>query len=306
MLIAITRPHNIRAAQKVLEDRLKHELRERRGPFTIGFQGGDVQVESVWSNDSFWFAHRLDRDAKIPRFWNAFGLAATFGPKISNTITVEVNIALEGMTRRVAGLFATESVSKRTLLLHSGRVGGGHKNVGMSSFLGASSSPQVSVSTDQSRQKSSDYVVVADLSSSEFVKQLGHFVADVAAFKAHIKERELQQLSDEALLARARKARKHPPPMDRLTSQIPRDNAVTLFAKRRAGGQCDLCGNRAPFIDKMGQPFLECHHIDWLARGGADAVDNAVALCPNCHRRMHVIDDEKDKAKLKAKATRGL
>ena len=27
-----------------------------------------------------------------------------------------------------------------------------------------------------------------------------------------------------------------------------------------------------------------------------------VALCPNCHRKMHIIDDEEDKEKLLGKA----
>ncbi|WP_296863638.1 HNH endonuclease [Thermosyntropha sp.] len=29
-------------------------------------------------------------------------------------------------------------------------------------------------------------------------------------------------------------------------------------------------------------------HIEWLSRGGTDTIDNTVALCPNCHRKMHV------------------
>ncbi|MDE7251030.1 MAG: HNH endonuclease, partial [Lachnospiraceae bacterium] len=40
-------------------------------------------------------------------------------------------------------------------------------------------------------------------------------------------------------------------------------------------------------------------HVKWIARGGADEVYNAVALCPNCHRRMHILDESDDVAKLK-------
>jgi 5-methylcytosine-specific restriction protein A len=32
-----------------------------------------------------------------------------------------------------------------------------------------------------------------------------------------------------------------------------------------------------------------------LARGGPDCIDNAIALCPNCHRKMHVLDRLKDR-----------
>lgn len=37
----------------------------------------------------------------------------------------------------------------------------------------------------------------------------------------------------------------------------------------------------------------------WIARGGDDEVYNAVALCPNCHRKVHVLDDSSDVASLK-------
>ena len=33
--------------------------------------------------------------------------------------------------------------------------------------------------------------------------------------------------------------------------------------------------------------FLEVHHIKWLSNGGEDSVENALALCPNCHRQAH-------------------
>ena len=32
-----------------------------------------------------------------------------------------------------------------------------------------------------------------------------------------------------------------------------------------------------------------------LADGGSDTIDNVVAVCPNCHRKFHVLDDEKDR-----------
>ena len=43
----------------------------------------------------------------------------------------------------------------------------------------------------------------------------------------------------------------------------------------------------APFNKPTGEPFLEVHHVIGLAEGGPDIVENAVALCPNCHREAH-------------------
>lgn len=28
--------------------------------------------------------------------------------------------------------------------------------------------------------------------------------------------------------------------------------------------------------------------------GGTDSIDNVAAICPNCHRKMHVLNEEKD------------
>lgn len=56
----------------------------------------------------------------------------------------------------------------------------------------------------------------------------------------------------------------------------------------RAKGKCESCNRDAPFLRASdGSPFLEIHHKVPLAEGGDDTVSNAVALCPNCHRRMH-------------------
>ena len=43
-----------------------------------------------------------------------------------------------------------------------------------------------------------------------------------------------------------------------------------------------------------GAAVIETHHIIWLAQGGSDSTDNVVALCPNCHRKMHIVNDNRD------------
>ena len=82
-----------------------------------------------------------------------------------------------------------------------------------------------------------------------------------------------------------------------------RDRHVSEYAKCRAKGFCQLCGNPAPFKDKNGRPYLETHHIIRLADGGADSIENVVGLCPNCHRKMHYLDLEEDVAILLAAAS---
>lgn len=79
------------------------------------------------------------------------------------------------------------------------------------------------------------------------------------------------------------------PPRDPMSHDgFARDAAVRAWALRRARGHCEGCGCLAPFITRDGEPYLESHHIRRLADGGSDTVDNVAALCPNCHREVHL------------------
>lgn len=73
-----------------------------------------------------------------------------------------------------------------------------------------------------------------------------------------------------------------------------RNAYISEYAKRLADGVCQLCGNPAPFNNADNEPYLEIHHIEWLSRGGLDIIDNVTALCPNCHRKMHILDNKDD------------
>jgi 5-methylcytosine-specific restriction enzyme A len=66
-----------------------------------------------------------------------------------------------------------------------------------------------------------------------------------------------------------------------------RDPRVKAWVLRLAGGSCELCGHAAPFLKDDGAPYLEVHHLVSLSADGADVASNTVALCPNCHMRMH-------------------
>ncbi|MFW0758389.1 HNH endonuclease [Pseudomonas sp. H11T01] len=72
-----------------------------------------------------------------------------------------------------------------------------------------------------------------------------------------------------------------------------RDPEVRAWVRKEANGICEGCGQRAPF-EKDGRPFLEVHHVKHLAQEGSDRPSNAVALCPNCHRRCHHSSDKDD------------
>ena len=81
-----------------------------------------------------------------------------------------------------------------------------------------------------------------------------------------------------------------PPERIETTSYIvKRDPMVVAEALHLAGDRCEKCNQLAPFkrsSDKS--PYLEVHHLHPLSEGGLDNIDNAVALCPNCHRNNFV------------------
>lgn len=78
-----------------------------------------------------------------------------------------------------------------------------------------------------------------------------------------------------------------PPRKNVVASIFDRNPHVVQEVLCRAKGICELCKKPAPFMRKDGTPYLEVHHIIQLAAGGEDTIGNAVAACPNCHRKAH-------------------
>lgn len=76
-----------------------------------------------------------------------------------------------------------------------------------------------------------------------------------------------------------------------------RDAAISAYIKELAQGICQLCEQPAPF-KKEGKPFLHSHHIEYLSNGGLDTIENCIAVCPNCHARIHELEEDGNKQKL--------
>ena len=67
-----------------------------------------------------------------------------------------------------------------------------------------------------------------------------------------------------------------------------RNPDVVAEALIRANGLCEHCGAKAPFFRSSDRtPYLEVHHVVPMSSGGLDTLENVMALCPNCHRKMH-------------------
>jgi 5-methylcytosine-specific restriction enzyme A len=96
--------------------------------------------------------------------------------------------------------------------------------------------------------------------------------------------RELRQLALAAVAVNALSDR-----ASRNVYQRSRD--VRNYVLARANGDCEGCAAAAPFLRVDGAPYLEPHHIRRVSDGGPDHPAYVIALCPNCHRRVHAGSD---------------
>lgn len=96
------------------------------------------------------------------------------------------------------------------------------------------------------------------------------------------------KLSSAQRLKRLRHADKKPASISVKATAFKRNPDVVAEVLFQAKGECGDCHKDAPFIRKSdGTPYLEVHHKIPLSQGGDDTVENAIALCPNCHRKRH-------------------
>lgn len=120
-------------------------------------------------------------------------------------------------------------------------------------------------------------------------------ISENAQLVSHeLTESEISKLSDKELARYSAVKNVNKEPKTTETVVYYRDPYLKQMVKRIAEGKCQFCSENAPFIDKHGEPYLEAHHVIRLADGGSDTIDNMVAICPNCHRKMHVLNDQTD------------
>lgn len=92
--------------------------------------------------------------------------------------------------------------------------------------------------------------------------------------------------------ARLAIAAKKPAKLRIISTVYVRNSDVIAEVLFRANGICEDCSDPAPFNRRTdGTPYLEVHHRIHLSNGGDDTVENAIALCPNCHRQRHYGSD---------------
>jgi hypothetical protein len=129
-LIPLTNAESIQRSFKTAVTTLQknsHEINRK-----VGWRGGGGKFSIYWRPDEgFWFL--VDEVREESRYWLCFGVQ---DPTQINSLTIvaEINPTKSGINRRNAGFFVQDR-QKRIFLAHSGKVGGGRKGIGRSSFL---------------------------------------------------------------------------------------------------------------------------------------------------------------------------
>jgi 5-methylcytosine-specific restriction protein A len=117
-----------------------------------------------------------------------------------------------------------------------------------------------------------------------------HEPLDVSVLQASFVSKVQRSLRDETTERRKRlnAAAKIPKLLVATTRIFVRNPDVVAEVLHRAHGKCEHCKRPAPFLRRSNKsPYLEVHHRIQLAAGGQDSIENAIALCPNCHRMLH-------------------
>ena len=291
---AVTNRRKTRDCQQKLEDALTKGLNQECD-IRISYRGGGNKKYTVNHNGRIWFYSGELED----RFCNAFGLNPD--EDAQNNIVVQITPPPDGIDSRIAGMFAFDQDGS-LFLLHSGRIGGGRKGIGPKAFREWYSqlAPMVDIENGERIEKG---ILVGNISDEvNFPDDLETFIRNVSVFKHLVTDQETGCKAAALLSSLQTTKKKTGRPGKRTTrvSTYERDPRIAELVKLEAKGKCDLCKKNGPFMDEIiGFKFLETHHVKWLSKGGKDSIDNTVTLCPNCHRKMHHVDDRDDKEKLK-------
>ena len=89
---------------------------------------------------------------------------------------------------------------------------------------------------------------------------------------------------------------KKPKRREQTLSVHERDPKVKAWIIKNAKGKCECCGDDG-FIKEDGNTYLEVHHLRLLSENGSDTPQNAIALCANCHCKLHYAKNKEEMRK---------
>jgi 5-methylcytosine-specific restriction protein A len=88
-------------------------------------------------------------------------------------------------------------------------------------------------------------------------------------------------------LARLKNSSRRPAQIEVITKAFIRNPDVVAEVLYRANGRCENFKQPAFIRRTNSSPYREVHHRIPLVEDDDDSVENAIGLCPNCHRKAH-------------------
>jgi len=173
-------PITVRKESKIAFDALRSCLIAGSKEFkrNVGWPGGHAECTLYWhENAGFWVVFWIEEPS---RYWCAYG---TMDPNKHDSvnITCEINPPIEGVNRRCGGVFLKDSGSG-LYLAHSGKVGGGRKGIGKTSFLKEYSGSLEEIEWPDG--VTDDVVLLGKIGGRSFINNIAAYLRAVEAFKA--------------------------------------------------------------------------------------------------------------------------
>ena len=174
MLEILDGESTIRRCQRQLIRALRPFVTDRIA-VKIGHPGESIRAKIFWAGEpGIWFHTRT---VAGDRYGNAFGLGRPAdGGAVSSTI--EINVPTGSLDRKIGGAFAQDDAG-RVFLIHRGKIGG-RRGVGKSLFEAHYRGVWSEVEDGDTR---SAVVVIGEMQSPLFIRQLAQFVRKVDAIK---------------------------------------------------------------------------------------------------------------------------
>jgi 5-methylcytosine-specific restriction protein B len=150
---------------------------DRTEEIQLAFQGGGALAKVHWRSDLDLWAAFLPTEK---RHWSAFGLGNPFDGD-GKAIVVEINSPIEGISRRVGGVFLRNSKGQLHVG-HRGSVGASKPGTGQKAFIADTSADDLVDIRDG--DKISSVIMIGALDAEDFPARVHSFVSHVAQFKA--------------------------------------------------------------------------------------------------------------------------
>jgi 5-methylcytosine-specific restriction protein A len=151
-----------------------------------------------------------------------------------------------------------------------------------SGFFKGYDKQQISDILKNDEQDFSNIIQILSISEDNDLKLSDLIINEEVEFKKSSKDISQNRLS------RINKSNTNPERLKVYSFTYKRNPDIVAEALYRAKGICEQCFEPAPFLRASdNSPYLEVHHKISLSNGGEDTLDNVIAICPNCHRKIH-------------------